>query len=168
MSTHRYPASSLAADHCRAGIGLLVTGGPLVFLGPISGLIYILAPLAVLFGIFAVRTLVRQLTTYEATETGFRVSGPVGFELAWSDISDMRLRYFSTRRDRGRGWMQLRIRGTGRTVRLDSTLEGFSDIVARAAKEAARHDIALSDATLDNMQALGIAGLSERTRVPTV
>ncbi|MCE2491227.1 MAG: hypothetical protein J4F40_01255 [Alphaproteobacteria bacterium] len=168
MSTHRYPASSLAADHCRAGIGLLVTGGPLVFLGPISGLIYILAPLAVLFGIFAVRTLVRQLTTYEAAETGFRVSGPIGFELAWSYFSQMPLRYFTTRRDRGRGWMQLRIRATTRTGRRYSTLGGFSDIVPRAAKEAARHDIALSDATLDNMRALGIAGLSERTRIPTV
>lgn len=168
MSTHRYSTSGLAADYCRAGIGLLATAGPLVFLDLTGGFVYVLAPLAILFGVFAVRTLVRQLTAYEATETGLRVSGPIGFELAWSDVSDVRLRYYSTRRDRGRGWMQLRVSGAGRTVRLDSTLEGFSDIVGRAAEEAACRDIVLGDATLDNMRALGVAGMSEKTSAPVV
>ena len=170
MSTHRYSASGLAADYCRAGIGLFATAGPLALLDPTGtgGLVYILASLAILFGVFAVRTLIRQLTVYEATETGLRVSGPIGFQLAWSDVSDVRLEYYSTRRDRGRGWMQLRVRGAGRTVRLDSTLESFSDIVGRAAEEAACRGIVLGDATLDNMRALGITGTSERTRVPVV
>jgi len=160
LSTHRYSASSMAADHCRAGIGLLATAGPLAFLGPIKGLVYVLAPLTLLFGIFAARTLVRQLTAYDVTDAGLRVSGPMRFELPWSDVSEVRLRYYSTRRDRDGGWMQLWIRGTGRSVRLDSTVEGFSDIVARAVGEAARRDVALSGATLDNLRALGIAGPS--------
>lgn len=168
MSAHRYSASGLAADYCRAGIGFLATAGPLALLGPTGWLVHVLASLAVLFGVFAVRTLIRQLTAYEATEAGLRVSGPIGFDLAWSDVSDVRLEYYSTRRDRGRGWMQLRVRGAGRTIRLDSTLEGFPDIVGRAAEEAAYRDIVLGDATLDNMRALGITGTPERTGAPVV
>lgn len=168
MSIHRYPTSSLAADHCRAGFGLTISAGPLIFLDPISAVTYILSPLVILFGLFACRTLLRQMTRYEVSNTGIQASGPIKFEACWTDLEDVELKYYSTRLDRRRGWMQLRIKNSDRVVRLDSTLLGFSDIVARAAKEAAQRNIALGEPTLDNMRALGIAGLSESTRVPTV
>ena len=168
MSARRYPTSSLAADYCRAGVGLTISAGPLIFLNPITAVTYVLSPLAILFGLFACRTLLRQMTQYEVSDTGIRASGPLRFEVYWSDLENVELKYYSTRLDRGRGWMQLRIRNSNRVVRLDSTLQGFSDIVARAAKEAAQRNITLSEPTLDNMRALGIAGLSESTRVPTV
>ena len=168
MSIYRYPTSSLAADHCRAGVGLTISAGPLIFLNPISAVAYVLGPLAILFGLFACRTLLRQVTRYEVSNIGIRASGPIRYKVCWTDLETVELRYYSTRLDRGRGWMQLRIKDCNRVIRLDSTLQGFSDIVARAAKEAAQRNIALSEPTLDNMRTLGIAGLSESTRVPTV
>jgi len=168
MSVHRYSTSSLAADHCRAGVGLTVSAGPLIFLNPISAVAYVLSPLAILFGLFACRTLLRQMTRYDVSETGIRASGPIRFEVCWTGLENVELKYYSTRLDRGRGWMQLRIKDANRAIHMESTLLGFSDIVARAAREAAQRDIALSEPTLDNMRALGIAGLSESTRVPTV
>ena len=168
MSVHRYPTSSLAADYCRAGVGLTISAGPLIFLNPISAVTYVLIPLTILFGLFACRTMLRQMTRYEVSDTGIRAPRPLKFEVYWTDLENVELRYYSTRLDRGRGWMQLGIKYNNRVVHLDSTLQGFSDIVARAAKEAAQRNIALSEPTLDNMRALGIAGLSESTRVPTV
>ena len=139
-----------------------------MFLSPINGIVYVLVPLAVLFGLFAGRTLLRQMTKYEVSDTGLRSSGPIKFAVRWSELANVELRYYSTRRDRGRGWMQLRIKSQKRTIRLDSTLEGFSDIVARAAREAAQRDIAMNEPTLDNLRVLGIVELSESTIVPIV
>ena len=168
MSVHRYSLASLAADHCRSWAGVAVTAGPLLFLDPNRTFVYLLAPLAALFALFAGRTLLRQVTRYEITGTGVRAVGPIKTEILWTALADVELRYYSTRRDRGRGWMQLRLKGPRRTIRLDSTLEGFSDIVARAAGEARRRDVALGAHTLENMQAMGITEPSESAEVPTV
>src|SRR3546814_2315017 len=59
MNRHRYPAGSLKGDYLRAGIGLLVTAGPLsAGLGLIAGAIF--GGLAALFLGFGLRTLARQ------------------------------------------------------------------------------------------------------------
>ena len=72
-------------------------------------------------------------------------------------MQDLRLRYYSTRRDREKGWMHLKIKGRHATIRIDSSIEGFDRIVARTASEAARRRIAIGDLTRDNWAAMGIA-----------
>ena len=52
--------------------------------------------------------------------------------------------------------MQLELRGGGATVRLDSRIEGFGEIVRRAALAAAARGLPLSAATLANLESLGI------------
>ncbi|MBM3572175.1 MAG: hypothetical protein FJX52_07405 [Alphaproteobacteria bacterium] len=76
--------------------------------------------------------------------------------LEWPLIRDLRLRYYSTRRDRTQGWMQLRLDGPGGALSFDSHLEGFDDLVRRAAAAARTAGLKLSAATLDNLGALGI------------
>ena len=69
----------------------------------------------------------------------------------------MKLSYFSTKRDRSDGWMQLSLGSTGsRTLRVDSALEGFYDIVERAARAAETAGLPLSVATLANLRSMGI------------
>jgi hypothetical protein len=41
-------------------------------------------------------------------------------------------------------------------VRVESTLDGFDGLAARAAAAAGRNGVALDDATIDNLLALGI------------
>ena len=48
----------------------------------------------------------------------------------------MKLAYYSTRRDRRDGWMQLDLRSGWSSVRLDSRIEGFAELVERAARAA--------------------------------
>ena len=67
----------------------------------------------------------------------------------------MRLDYYSTRADREEGWMQLRLRDARRTIRLDSDLEGFDELVRAVAEEASRRGLALDAASLSNLKALG-------------
>ena len=168
MNFHRYPASTIAGDYCRAGIGVALTSGTLIFLNPIRGITYVLVPLAILFVLFGGRNVLRHMTRYEVTEYEIRAAGPTRAEITWANLEGVELRYYSTRRDRSRGWMQLKLKSAENTIRLDSTLQGFSDIVARAVDEAAVHSIALSGPTQENVRALGIGGLSESIRLPTV
>ncbi len=57
--------------------------------------------------------------------------------------------------------MQLMLKGQGgpdgSTIRLDSTLEGFSEITRHVATVARAARIPLSDSTRNNLGALGIA-----------
>ena len=58
--------------------------------------------------------------------------------IEWDRLDRLKLSYFSTKRDRSDGWMQLTVGSAGgRTVKIDSSLDGFHDVVERAARAAA-------------------------------
>jgi hypothetical protein len=113
LSRHRYPLRSLAADYARAATGLILTAGPL-FLGDIFiSLRIVLIVLVILFSFFGLRTFARRALIIELDEQGVRASGPFAKTIAWSDLKDIRVNFFSTRRDQEKGWMQLRLIGSG-------------------------------------------------------
>lgn len=153
---YRYPRAALVADYLRAGVGLALSGAPLLLLDLPGWAVAVFAGAAVLFAVFGARTLLRQLTTFRVDGHGVRAEGPFGAALAWRDLARVRLRYYSTRRDRSQGWMQLVLSGGGRTLRLESSLEGFEVIAGRAAAAAAANRLRLSDSTIANFLSLGI------------
>ena len=116
----------------------------------------VLAGLALLFFIFGLRTAVRHKIFVEFSDSGVTLGGWKGATIPWSEMHEFKLSYFSTRRDREGGWMQLRLRGGKRTIRLDSTLEGFDKLSRHAARAARRHDLELSPDTVQNLNALGV------------
>ncbi|KAA0682826.1 hypothetical protein [Roseomonas genomospecies 6] len=158
----RYPAGALAGDYARAGAGLALTVLPLAFLPVTLWIAVPLAACAVLFAVFAARTLQRQMTRVTMDGEGLRADGPLGAALRWDDLSDLRLRYYATRRGRDDGWMQAALTGAGKTIRFDSNLEGFDAVIERAAAAAGRNGVALSPVTVDNLLALGIDPPDER------
>jgi len=109
-----------------------------------------------LFAAFAVRTIARHFTVLEVSEAGVRTTGPAGGSIDWEELQDLRLRYYSTRRDRENGWMHLKVKGRHATIRIDSSIEGFDRIVERMAAEAARRRIQIGDSTRSNWAAMGI------------
>ncbi len=156
MSTHRYPPSALRGDYARAGLGLALTLGPAAMVQPGSGALWVLGPLALLFAVFALRTLGRQLAVVELRPDGITVAGLGRSALDWGEISSMRLDYYSTRGDRTGGWMQLTAKGPSGKIRVDSALEDFVAVV-RAASDAARAaGLEVSEATRANLGHLGI------------
>lgn len=157
-SIHRYPFSEIGADYLRAAAGLALTGGPVLFADLLPAFAILLGGLAVLFAGYGLRTYWRQRTAVEVSDEALRTLGPFGKTVPWAALDDVRLRYFSTRRDRAKGWMQLTVKGQNATIHVDSTLEAFEDVARRVVEAAERRGLQLGDATVSNLTALGIGG----------
>jgi hypothetical protein len=153
--TFRYPRGPLIADYARAGGGLVLTAGPLLAFDVAVWAGVALGGAALLFALFGLRTAQRHATVVELDDDGVRARGPLGGQVSWSELRSVRLTYYSTRRDRRDGWMNMTLRGRG-TVRLESSLDGFDRIAERAAAAARSRRLRLSETTLQNFAALGI------------
>ena len=150
----RYPARALAAEYARAAVGAALFLGALAWLEPAPVVGGMLAAAAALFLVYFARTVCRQLTRIELDEAGIRARGPLGAAIRWADLRSLRLDYYSTRRDQEEGWMQLRLRGARRAIRVDSGLAGFADLAREAAARARAGGLALDEPTLSNLRLL--------------
>ena len=154
----RYPRQTLWADYIRAGIGTVLCGLPLLLIDVNRWVSIILLAGFALFAAFFVRTALRQRTRYVLGPDTLCADGPAGTLVEWSRLDRMKLSYFSTKRDRSDGWMQLSVGSAGgRTVKVDSALEGFYDIVERASRAAESNRVELSVATRANLRSMGIS-----------
>ncbi|CAN5713973.1 hypothetical protein BH11PSE3_BH11PSE3_18660 [soil metagenome] len=153
----RYPRQTLWADYGRAGAGVLLCGAPLLLLDVNRWMAMILLLGFLLFAVFLARTALRHYTRYVLGPDTLVADGPAGSLVEWNRIDRLKLSYFSTKRDRSDGWMQLMVGSAGaRAVKVDSSLEGFHDVVERAAAAAEAGGVALTDATRANLRSMGI------------
>ncbi len=160
MTLLHYPASRLWPDYLRSGLGLLACLGLLLFAAPQSVIFALLTGLSLLFVWLGAITLWRQQIEIELDPSGIASHNRWGFErrrtvMPWSDITGIGLRFYSTRRDRSEGWLQLTIEGhraEGHRARLrvDSNLSGFPHLVQQALAAADRNGIAVSASTRAN------------------
>jgi len=154
----RYPRQTLWADYVRAGIGTVLCGLPLMLIDVNQWIAALLGAGFVLFASFFVRTALRQRTRYVLGPDTLCADGPAGTVVEWNRLDRMKLSYFSTKRDRSDGWMQLTVGSVGgRSVKVDSALDGFYDIVERAARAAEAGNVELSLATRANLRSMGIS-----------
>ncbi len=154
----RYPRQTLWADYVRATAGVLLCGVPLLGLEVNRWLGLILAAGFVLFALFLARTALRHHTRYRLGPDTLCADGPAGTLVEWNRLDRLKLSYFSTKRDRKDGWMQLTIGSAGgRAVKIDSSLDGFHDVVERSAEAAKATGLSLSEATRANLGAMGIS-----------
>ena len=161
-SRHRYPPRAVLLDYLYAGGGLVFTAGPLAGAVPSGPAAWIFGGLAALFAAYGARTLLRHRTWIGASEQGLTVHGLIRRRLPWAELTRCTLGYYSTRRNREGGWMQLTLACGRRRLRIDSQIEGFEAILRRVARAAAERGIALDRTTVENLRALGIgAGVSE-------
>lgn len=154
--TFRYPKKAILLDGLRAVTGLTVFGGALLFVSLSSVMVWPLGGLVLLFGAFAVRTCFRHQTRYVIDDTGIHTTGPIRRSIRWDAVQGVRLRFFSTWRDRSSGWMQLAITGGGAATKVDSTLDGFGDLVRIVLGEVRSRGLAIDDTTRHNCRALGL------------
>jgi hypothetical protein len=156
ITRHAYPAAAMIGDYLRSAAGLVPTG--VVFATEPVGTVAatVLGSFAAVFGIFGLRTVLRHGTSLEMTDTELRAQGAWRCTIRWAELDRMKLNYYSTRRDRRGGWMQLELGAGGAKVRLDSRIAGFNRLVSRAAEVAAVRGVELNEATLANLDALGI------------
>ncbi len=154
----RYPRATLWADYVRASMGIVLCGGPLVALNVNRWMGLLLGAGLLLFLLFLARTALRQRTRYVLADDTLCADGPGGTLVEWRRLDRLKLNYYSTKRDRSEGWMQLSVGSAGgRTIKIDSALEGFYDIVERAAAAAEANGVELGAATRANLKSMGIA-----------
>lgn len=180
MSRHRYPLTRLYLDYLRVAFGLALTIGPLLLLDLASAMTWLLSGLALLFGWFGLRTGLRQLSWIELSPDAIAIHGPVARHLPWEQLAGVKLAYYAPRggkssrrstlerddrsgdRTAGRsadrsGWLQLTLRPAhGRPIRVESTLDGFDQVLRRALAAVARKQLVLDPTTSANLAALGL------------
>ena len=144
----------LSADYARSAIGAALFLGALAWLEPAPAIGGILGAGAALFLVYFARTVCRQLTRIELDEAGIRARGPLGGALRWGELRSLRLDYYSTRRDQEEGWMQLKLRGARRTIRVDSGLSGFAELARATVERARAAGVELEEPTLSNLKLL--------------
>ena len=163
--TYRYPLKRLAGDYVRAGAGLLLTAMPLLLLSLSPLPFAILLLLAVLFTGYGVHTAFCHRRRINVNEEQISAE-PDGTCLNWRDLREVKLEYYSTRKESTAGWMQMTLRSSNKRLRIDSRLDGFQDIARYAATSAHANDLFLSRATTANLAALDI-DVDGKTKAPT-
>lgn len=156
VNRYRYPRGAIIRDYVYSAAGTLLTLGPLGLTTPLPAITGILVVTAGLFLVFGLRTFIRHNTVVEASDTEMLVLGPRSNGMRWDDLRELRLSYFTTKRDGRGGWMQLRLKHDGGTLRFDSSLAGFDEFVAQATRVARKHAISLEPATAQNLHAMGL------------
>lgn len=141
----------------QGAVGFVLMAGLLSAAQPAGPVIWALAAAAGLFLVYFSRAVVRYLTRIEVDESGIRAWGPLEAAILWKEMRSLRLSHYTTRSDCSGGWMQLDVRGAGRSIRVDSSLAGFAELAGAVGREAARRGTPLDERTLANLDALGVS-----------
>lgn len=171
MTELRYPLSALFWDYARGIAGMVVCFVILVTNEWQNQLVWLFVGLTVLFAIYTMTTIAKNLTRFRVTEEGIECGGFRRQAIRWADLAELSLRYYPTSRTRKKGWMALTLKASGAPggsgadpaggsgkIQIESTLPGFPEIVARAAHAARENNVLVDRVTADNMAAIGVAG----------
>ena len=149
----RYRRTDILLDYGRAALGASLSGAVLAAQAS-PWVATAAAGLVALFGVFAVRTVLRQIMRFEVSSSGIAATGWRRVSLDWAKLDRLRLRYYAPRRKRAKGWMTLALRASGQRLSVDSTLPDFEQIAAMAIMAARQNGVVLDDFTIGNLAAL--------------
>jgi len=156
VSIHRYPPRSLSTDYYRASGGVAVTLLPLLVIRPDWPVALIFVLVAALCGYFLYRTIERHRLVIGMDDEGIFARGFNSVDIRWTDMSRFHLNYYTLRRDRTNGWMELVLRAGDKTIKVDSRLEDFVTVVRRAHSAARQNRLPMTPITQANLMALRI------------
>jgi hypothetical protein len=155
-TSFHYPSRALAGDYARSVSGLAIAVLLPWLVRPAAAVTLVMGACAALFLVYFGRTVCRHLTHIELDEAGLCARGPLGAAIRWDSLCSVRLEYYSTRRDREEGWMQLKLRDAHRAIRIDSQLEGFDGLARAVARQARQRGVALDATTRENLRQIGV------------
>jgi hypothetical protein len=160
-----YPSGAMYKDYGQAAAGAVIFGIPLVYAHSNIYAVVILGAIVLMFLSFAWSTWRRHRTVIAVTDDGIWTEGASRAALRWTEITRVDLRYFSTKRERGRGgpatdegtgWMQLRLDGAGGTIKVDSSVHDFRDLATRVMRAIEQHRLTMTESADVNFAAMGL------------
>jgi hypothetical protein len=157
MTEYRYPLGRIVADCSLFGIGAVMSGGVVALAPTVLYVVLLFGGLTGVFLLFTIRTALRHRLRIAVDAEGMTIKGARVRAVKWAEVEAVRLRYYSTRRNRKDGWMTLRLKAGGRWVEIDSHLEGFEVLARLVAEAASRRGLALDPTTRGNFSAMGLA-----------
>ncbi len=163
--TFRYKNEGILWDSAKGLIGIILVSIPLIFGDPIPWISYLLLALMALFMLFIGRCYLRFYSEFQVDDEKLSILRPFTKTLKWQDITQLKLRYYSTKKTGDDGWMFLQLKAGNISINVDSQIDGFDDILKQAAKAAEQVQLALDPVTLDNMNASGINTPMERAKL---
>ena len=156
MSLHRYDIRALYGDYIRAGLGMVATIAPIAFVRPDWPIAMMLGSIGLLCFYFVAQTYIRHRTVVGIDDEGIFMRGLHTVSFRWTELSRFNLKYYSLRRDRLNGWMELTVKSGTREITFDSRLEDFVTIVRRAHVAAKANQLTMNAITQANLLALRI------------
>ena len=157
-----YSFGDLRGDYFRSIVGILLSAIPFGFVRPITFVAVIIIVIGAMFALFLLQTLARHVSRIILDPYGISLVMVVERRIDWNTVEEFSLAYFSTWRNGGKGWMQLKLRGMGNTMRIISKLDGFNEIVGAAVGAVSTNGLAFDEATIQNLAALGLGDPSEQ------
>jgi hypothetical protein len=154
--TYRYPWRAMLPDYARAALGMTCTITPLLLMDLPAPVRIVVILVVMIFTAFAIQAVLRHATRILVSEREISAR-PLGKRLAWDSLTRLKLAYFSVRRDGRSGWMELKMQSGGQTLRIDSRLDGFTEVVRQAAAAASDACLHLDPTTLSNLANLDIS-----------
>ena len=146
----------------RAGVGLAIALTLWIGLPGKTHIHVIFGGLTLLFALFTIRTAWRQRLRFELAADGLVQVWPRRRVLLWDRLDSLRLRYYSTRRNREGGWMTLTMRAGDVRLAVVSSLEQFERVAAAAARAAGARGIEIDPGSRANLDALALDGAEPR------
>lgn len=155
--TGRYPQSALNWEIGKGILGAVVCVGLVVGLRPSEWLAWPLGMIAVLFALYALQQARRKPLCFAVDDVGVtRIQGAQRTPLRWSELDDFRLNFYPNGRKAAQGMLVVVLRKGREQVKIDSNLDHFPTLLARAAQAVRERQMELHPTTADNLTKLGL------------
>ena len=156
MKEYRYPVSALRGDYLRALAGMLFTGLLLFGASSVPTVFVIVASIFLLFAGFGLQTWLRHMTMIGIEQDGMRIYGIRRRKITWQDLNGTKLKFFTMKRDRDSGWMELTLLTSRGKVKIDSSIDGFNEIAKSVAHAVESREIKIDETSVENFNAIDI------------
>ena len=145
-------------DYFKALIGICFSLVPYLFFKISNELTFIFIFIFIIFVYYGFETFLRNISEIIVTDNGIYQKNAILKEkyLSWDKIDTIKLRYFSTRRDKEKGWLELSIYKNNRKIKIYSSITNFSIILNIIANKAKNNNFEINNNTRLNFRAFGL------------